>query len=703
MGQQQIEEVPPHIVDLYKCEGDTFMAFRDQYVESRIRIRYKKGDCGVYGERLYTYPNNEEFTYTTENLIEISDTNFVDMWGYDERLIYYFKYVARESTQIIIKNISNIDYEYEEKNCDAPDLRRRINTYIYNIHVYPKNPKPNLSAQTITTNPNAPEIVQITASGCDSNEGTFWSSSDPNAFPYYNSTNVIHVSNTYDCLEYKVKCNNRFCPQYPPNWSDPLSASDFRHTQNNPGYSPTFSDYLNNQKNKSVGKPEYTYRRQLACIQQKARDEYNKTGENGWAGGFTKHLFDSFATKDACDLSANYSCKYATTQIGCLRETGDLIHGVFELGPGFFSYQPNGNLTEGIASWNQQHDGFLTHAVASCFDELKQDPNFYNPSMPTDNTAAIDAMQTFVITSAIWSRWVAQFFYKPKLGYSTIQATPNQAISVDIQNQIYGDIPSPLIKDQLFSQQVFNVSQLKVTAENTFFLKTNSTIQLTVQQNNMNFTSSGTTYQLNVDPSVATITNSGLLTIHSTREPLVTGRFPLYVTVTNNGLTGIGQFAIYDTDDDGDMIADTYEQRVGLNPIIKNDLKSDSDADDLLDIFEVNLRTDPLKKDTDGDGFNDLEEYLRNTVPTNANSFPLIINSISSGDWNNPSTWSCSCIPTSADDVIINTAHTVLLDSTMSEAVCRNLELLGTFSIQGGSLIINGNRTFVDQNNVLPK
>ena len=76
---------------------------------------------------------------------------------------------------------------------------------------------------------------------------------------------------------------------------------------------------------------------------------------------------------------------------------------------------------------------------------------------------------------------------------------------------------------------------------------------------------------------------------------------------------------------------------------------------------------------------------------------------IQSGDWTNPSIWSCGRAPTENDNVIIQNTHTVLLSSTMPEATCLNLEILGTFSMQGSSILINGNRIVVDQDNVLTK
>ncbi|MCK8493136.1 hypothetical protein M0L20_14800 [Spirosoma sp. RP8] len=80
-----------------------------------------------------------------------------------------------------------------------------------------------------------------------------------------------------------------------------------------------------------------------------------------------------------------------------------------------------------------------------------------------------------------------------------------------------------------------------------------------------------------------------------------------------------------------------------------------------------------------------------------------VIQSLRSGNWNDPTTWSCGCIPAESDDVVIQMPHTVKLDSTMPEAVCRSLDLLGNFSMQGSSILINGTRIVIDSDNVLTK
>ena len=74
--------------------------------------------------------------------------------------------------------------------------------------------------------------------------------------------------------------------------------------------------------------------------------------------------------------------------------------------------------------------------------------------------------------------------------------------------------------------------------------------------------------------------------------------------------------------------------------------------------------------------------------------------SIKSGNWNDPAVWSCGCVPAAWHNVTINDAHTVRLDTTMPAAACLNLEIIGTFSMQGSSITINGSSVTLDETNV---
>jgi Family of unknown function (DUF5689) len=56
---------------------------------------------------------------------------------------------------------------------------------------------------------------------------------------------------------------------------------------------------------------------------------------------------------------------------------------------------------------------------------------------------------------------------------------------------------------------------------------------------------------------------------------------------------------------------------------------------------------------------------------------PPIVSIVPTGNWSSPSTWSCNCVPTSADDVVIETGHTITVDAA-SQA--KSLNLKGTLN-----------------------
>jgi hypothetical protein len=66
---------------------------------------------------------------------------------------------------------------------------------------------------------------------------------------------------------------------------------------------------------------------------------------------------------------------------------------------------------------------------------------------------------------------------------------------------------------------------------------------------------------------------------------------------------------------------------------------------------------------------------------------PATITSTTNGNWSSPSTWDCTCVPTSASDVVINTGNTVTVDVT-SQAKSLNvkgiLNWLATFTLTLG-------------------
>ena len=74
-------------------------------------------------------------------------------------------------------------------------------------------------------------------------------------------------------------------------------------------------------------------------------------------------------------------------------------------------------------------------------------------------------------------------------------------------------------------------------------------------------------------------------------------------------------------DTDGDGIPDKWEKSHGLD-YQKYDSDEDPDHDLLTNLQEYKDNTNPLKKDSDGDGYSDGEEVKKGTDPLNPSSHP---------------------------------------------------------------------------------
>ena len=76
-------------------------------------------------------------------------------------------------------------------------------------------------------------------------------------------------------------------------------------------------------------------------------------------------------------------------------------------------------------------------------------------------------------------------------------------------------------------------------------------------------------------------------------------------------------------DSDGDKMPDSWEQRYpGIDPNV-DDAIVDLDEDNLINLDEYYFGTDPTKKDTDGDGYNDGLEIEKDSDPLDPNSVPI--------------------------------------------------------------------------------
>jgi hypothetical protein len=73
-----------------------------------------------------------------------------------------------------------------------------------------------------------------------------------------------------------------------------------------------------------------------------------------------------------------------------------------------------------------------------------------------------------------------------------------------------------------------------------------------------------------------------------------------------------------DTDDDNDGLPDDWEDENELNPMDPDDAGLDSDSDNLTNLEEYSINTDPIAADTDDDGLTDGAEVLGHGTDPNA-------------------------------------------------------------------------------------
>jgi hypothetical protein len=131
-----------------------------------------------------------------------------------------------------------------------------------------------------------------------------------------------------------------------------------------------------------------------------------------------------------------------------------------------------------------------------------------------------------------------------------------------------------------------------------------------------------TQYFIPISKEFVSITPEGVLSILASSSPFTSSRPFLPVFVYNGSDKGVGQFAIVPKDIDGDLLADSYEVRFGLDPNTPNGVDSDVDGDGLSDRTELMIKTQPTIPDTDGDGFSDKAEFDANTDPRDASRHP---------------------------------------------------------------------------------
>ena len=384
-------------------------------------------------------------------------------------------------------------------------------------------------------------------------------------------------------------------------------------------------EVLEQDYQRKIGTPDEWYSKFWLCLNQNACEEYAQTGESGNAGGFNKYMFDYFKAHPANNM-LDFKCVPPITlsnipgviadliRYNCFVLTG-FLHFEHELRPGFFSY---GKLVDESQydEWDAEHISFVEEHNLPCFTYTL---NEAFPDYPIYRAAVIAELQAKTWVSANLLREFVQWYY---LWFGANQHELNEETSRLLLNSY----PKPPSKNDLFSDELYAALPLKVDAVGgEFFLDVGTSVQLqvtTAQNQLVNHEMPSMTYTVVAPDGNASITENGLLTIHHTSSPFINDRPVIYVIVQNGNDFGIGQFALRDSDNDGDLLADSVEIAFGLNPQIPNEIYSDHDGDGLVDHGELILNSNPLVTDTDQDGFTDNEEYLADSDLLDPNCTP---------------------------------------------------------------------------------
>ncbi|MCB0512722.1 MAG: hypothetical protein KDC72_09245, partial [Bacteroidetes bacterium] len=268
-----------------------------------------------------------------------------------------------------------------------------------------------------------------------------------------------------------------------------------------------------------IGTPEELYAKQYLCLAQKTCAEYDTSGDDGWAGGFVRYMFDYMNTHNRGNTGLDFTCSPLISNERCFTSTGT-HHLYVELMPAFFNYCKKIEDFSDIVRWTIDHEQFISQVVEECFDELNSMDCSLLPPILCE--AYFHAAKKSTISSVRNLRLTAQ---------------ANCTINLFNGNifDLSDEMPESLVKDSIYSHDLFQTGDILLTTD-TFFLKVGGSYQLSATLNDatsMDITSgsNGTQYYLNVDESIATITSDGLLAINGSSLPLVNSRLPLYILV----------------------------------------------------------------------------------------------------------------------------------------------------------------------------
>lgn len=361
------------------------------------------------------------------------------------------------------------------------------------------------------------------------------------------------------------------------------------------------------------GTNEAGYVHQLLCIATVSCTDYQQNGTAGYASDFVLYLFQ-YLLGSGLPKSVTFKCPNWWSSDICFGVKG-AIHGEGELKPAFISYcLTKKGLDE--AKWDSDHDQFLQKAVTNCFDEVGAAGELSAAEIATD--------KILVPLEAVYLRNYAQFICEYSKYASQLSTRGLKA---------FAGPPTPPTpsKDTFFNNALDQSGQLRVTALSNFFLRVGANVQLQVTKSNADGTVSdltsaatGTEYSLNVPSDVAIITPDGYLTVVGSPSALAAMPSHLYVIVRNGQDQGVGQLAIMDVDSDGDLLVDSYEKKMGLDPNLANNPTADTDHDGVSDVLEAAFDTNPTQSDSDNDGYVDQCEINSGSNPNDPDYIPAI-------------------------------------------------------------------------------
>ncbi len=391
------------------------------------------------------------------------------------------------------------------------------------------------------------------------------------------------------------------CPPYPP-------TGEVENEQ-----LEDVKDKLEQDYEQKMGTAAAGLAHQILCLAQAAC----APGAN-WADGWVGDMLQDIADDRQTNSPADAVCEAIPAWLG------EIIDGPAPGPPGLFEYDVNDlcALAGGIYHFRDElHPGFerrLNEALDSGVSktQVRRDHNGLLSAIPgcfrsvhelSPIPREIAATVVPPVAAALREATLDGICRTGPRSIAAAQAPATAALSSTAQLEAIGD--------------------LRVTAP-ARFLAVGSQVQLTVRDaagNDLTAAAAGTRYFVAVGDGTVVVSPDGLLAILGTSMPQADLAPQFQVYVRNGDHLGIAQLAVVDRDADRDLIADSWELRIGLDPAVYNGNTTDADGDGLSDIEEAYAGTDPVDGDSDGDGVSDRVEAIQGSNPLDAASRQAVL------------------------------------------------------------------------------